>query len=327
VTTARRLATHLGQLGVAVQVLPTQPLPQDADDLIQGFRPQIVHALHAVKAGTIARPIAQSLGVPFIVTLTGTDVHGDFQDAQKRPAMAAVLRDAAAIVTFTPEVASEVREALPEVAGKIFVIPQGVWLPPQEVWDVRKQLGLAKETPLLLLPANIRKVKRPSLAIEGVAKGRRLGVDAHLLLAGAILETDEWQRVEEALKQHAWLHFLGAVPSERMGSVYEAADIVLNTSLHEGGMANALLEAMWLKRPVLASAVMGNTSLVRHEETGLLFRDADELAQQAHRLLTDKALRQRLIDNAFVWVRQHCDPMKEAQRYREVYAQALQRGG
>jgi glycosyltransferase involved in cell wall biosynthesis len=84
---------------------------------------------------------------------------------------------------------------------------------------------------------------------------------------------------------------------------------------------------MWLKRPVLASAVVGNISLVRPEETGLLFRDADELAWQAHRLLTDAALRQRLIDNAFVWVRQHCDPMKEAQRYREVYAQALQRGG
>lgn len=326
-TTARRLATHLGQLGVAVQVLPTQPLPQDADDLIQGFRPQLVHAFHAVKAGVVARQVAQSLSIPLVVTLTGTDVHDDLKDAQRRPVVVAVLRDAAAIVTFTPEMASEVREALPEVAGKIFVIPQGVWLPPQEVWDVREHLGLTKETPLLLLPANIRKVKRPTLAVEGVAKGRQLGVDAHLLLAGAILETDEGQRVEEALKHHAWLHFLGAVPSERMGSVYEAADIVLNTSLHEGGMANALLEAMWLKRPVLASAVMGNTSLVRHEEMGLLFLDADELAWQAHRLLTDKALRQRLIDNAFVWVRQHCDPMKEAQRYREVYAQALQRGG
>lgn len=80
-TTARHLATHLTQLGVAVQVLPTQPLPEDADQLVRQFRPQIVHALHAVKAGTIARQIAQSLGVPFIVTLTGTDVHGDLQDA------------------------------------------------------------------------------------------------------------------------------------------------------------------------------------------------------------------------------------------------------
>jgi len=327
VTTVRRLATHLTQLGVTVQVMPTQPLPQDADQRVREFRPHLIHAFHAVKAGIVAHQMAQSLRVPFVVTLTGTDVHDDLKDAQRRLVVAAVLRDAAAIVTFTPEVAEEVREAVPEVAKKVCVIPQGVWLPPQEGWDVREHLGLTEETPLLLLPANIRKVKRPMLAIEGVAKLRQLGVDAHLLLAGAILETDEWQRVEEALKHHAWLHFLGAVPPERMGSVYEAANIVLNTSLHEGGMANALLEAMWLKRPVLASAVMGNTSLVRHEETGLLFRDADELAQQAHRLLTDKALRQRLIDNAFVWVRQHCDPTKEAQRYREVYAQALQRGG
>lgn len=326
-TTARRLATHLTQLGVIVQVLPTQPLPDDADQLIRQWRPQLVHALHAIKAGIVAHQIAQSLGIPLIVTLTGTDVHGNLQDVKNRPVMEAVLRDAAAIVTFTPEVASEIQEALPERAGKVCVIPQGVWLPPQEVWDVRKQLGLMEETPLLLLPANIRKVKRPSLAVEGVAKLRQFGVDAHLLLVGAILETDEWQRVEEALKRHAWLHFLGAVPAERMGSVYEAADIVLNTSLHEGGMANALLEAMLLKRPILVSAVVGNISLVRHEETGLLFRNADELAQQAHRLLTDAALRQRLTVNAFHWVRQHCDPKKEAEGYRQVYAEAVKRGG
>ncbi len=326
-TTARRLATHLTQLGIIVQVLSTQPLPEDVDQLLRQCRPQLVHALHAVKAGTVAHQIAQSLGLPLIVTLTGTDVHDNLQDAQKRPVMEAVLRDAAAIVAFTPEVASEVQEALPEVSGKVCVIPQGVWLPPQEVWNVREQLGLTKETPLLLLPANIRKVKRPSLAVEGVAKLRQFGVDAHLLLAGAILEMDEWRRVEEALKGHPWLHFLGAIPSERMGSVYEASAIVLNTSLHEGGMANALLEAMALKRPVLASAVVGNVSLVRHEERGLLFQNADELAQQAHRLLTDAALRQRLITNAFLWVRQHCDPIKEAERYRQIYAEAVKGGG
>jgi glycosyltransferase involved in cell wall biosynthesis len=104
-----------------------------------------------------------------------------------------------------------------------------------------------------------------------------------------------------------------------MVSVYEAADIVLNTSEHEGGMANSLLEAMALGRPVLAADVTGNRSLVQDGVNGLLFKDASEMAEKAAMLLTDENLRQKLVTTAKEWVRQNCDPAEEAKRYLSIY--------
>lgn len=320
-TTVRRIATHLERLGASVQIMTTQPLPEDAIQQAKNFNPQIVHAFHAFKAGVFALKIARQFSLPLVVTVTGTDVHDDLHHPDRKGVTLSVLQSANAITAFAPAIANELLAIDSSLAAKIRVISQGVWFPPQKSWDVREHLGIAENVPLLLLPANIRKVKRPTLALEGVRLLRELGFDAHILFVGEILETDEWQRLRGAMENCQWAHYLGAVPMEQMASVYLAADIVLNTSQHEGGMANALLEAMLMKRPILASAVPGNLSLIRHEETGLLFNDARELAEQAARLLTDKNLRERLVQRAYDWVRRNCDPVKEAQSYLRVYAE------
>ncbi len=316
-TTVRRLATHLTALGVAVQVVVTT----SADAVEQGisFCPQIVHAFHAYKAGVVALQIAQRAGAPLFVTLTGTDLHEDLHHSERSHYVRQVLTHAFAIVVFSEAIAEELIATLPDLREKVRIIPQGVWFPPQEDWAVRAQCGIPSDAPVLLLPANIRKVKRPLLAVEGVRRLRQKGWDAHLLLMGEVLERDEGERVMAALQKEPWAHYLGSVPMERVVAVYRAADIVLNTSLHEGGMANALLEAMILERPVLAARVSGNTTAVRERETGLLFNDAAELAEQAERLLLDAALRQRLVRNAKQWVLHHCDPLREAQRYWQLY--------
>ncbi|MCX7968118.1 MAG: glycosyltransferase family 4 protein [Armatimonadetes bacterium] len=316
----RRISTHLEKLGANVQIVTTQPLTEESLLRAMTFRPEIVHAFHALKAGVVALEIAKKLSVPLVVTITGTDVHSDLHHPERREIVLRVLRSANAITTFAPAIADELAAVDISLAAKTHIIPQGVWFPPQENWDVRKHLGISAFVPLLLLPANIRKVKRPMLAFEGVGLLRKRGFDAHILFVGEILEAEEWERLKAAIEKCQWAHYLGSVPMERMVSVYLAAGIVLNTSEHEGGMANALLEAMWLRRPVLASAVAGNLSLVRHEETGLLFSDAGELAKQAEKLLADANLSERLVQNAYDWVHRNCDPIKEAQSYLEVYS-------
>ncbi len=318
-TTVRRIATHLEMLGVRVKVVTTQPMSEDAKQQAVDFRPDIVHAFHAFKAGVAALELAQKISAPLVVTITGTDVHTDLHHPERREFVLRVLKMATAITTFAPTIADEISVIDNSLVTKIHIIPQGIWFPPQETWDVRGHLGIPNNIPLILLPANIRKVKRPMLALEGVRLLRERGFDVHLLFVGEILEADEWERLKAAIENCQWTHYFCPIPMERMASAYLASDIVLNTSEHEGGMANALLEAMWLKRPVLASAVAGNLSLVRDEETGLLFNDVKDLAEQAKRLLTDTSLRERLVQKAHEQVRQNCDPNKEAQNYLQVY--------
>lgn len=318
-TTVRRIATHLSQLGVSVQVAVVDATCASLCQLSLQFQPDIVHAFHAFKAGVAALELAERLGAPLVVTVTGTDVHSDLFSPDRREAVLKVLEATDAVVVFSSSVAEELLTVMPSLCGRVHIVPQGVWFPPQESWDVRKQLGIPEDVPLLLLPANIRKVKRPTLAFEGTLLVREKGFDAHLLFVGSVLEDDEWERLERIIRQNEWVRFAGAVPMEKMASVYEAADIVLNTSEHEGGMANSLLESMAIGRPVLAADVTGNRSLVQDGVNGLLFKDAREMAEKTVMLLTNEKLRQKIVVEAKEWVRQNCNPVEEASRYLGIY--------
>ncbi|MFE3868374.1 glycosyltransferase [Flavobacterium sp. LS2P90] len=55
-----------------------------------------------------------------------------------------------------------------------------------------------------------------------------------------------------------------------------AIDIYIQTSLWEG-LPIAVLEAMAMKKPVLATNIIGNKDVVCHNETGFLFNEIDEL--------------------------------------------------
>ena len=108
-------------------------------------------------------------------------------------------------------------------------------------------------------------------------------------------------------------------------ALLEAADIVLNCSLSEGGMANAVLEAFAFGRAVLASDVPGNRSLVEDGVTGLLFHSETELERGVERLATDPALRRRLGDAGRWLVESRFPPARETEGYLEVYARVTGR--
>lgn len=89
------------------------------------------------------------------------------------------------------------------------------------------------------------------------------------------------------------VRFLGERPE--VLPYLQSADLFVFPSRREG-LPNALLEAMATGLPCVASAIGGNTDLVTHGETGLLFESGNvkELARQLNRLLADPGLRARL---------------------------------
>src|SRR5439155_19451102 len=126
-----------------------------------------------------------------------------------------------------------------------------------------------------LLPAGIRRVKNvlvPFGPLEALAGRHAL----RLLVAGPILEESEGVRLHAALKGADWATYLGEVPHAQMGSLLDRVDVVINSSLSEGGMANSVLEAMSRGKPVLASDIEGNRSVIDDGVDGLLFRTAAE---------------------------------------------------
>jgi len=85
-------------------------------------------------------------------------------------------------------------------------------------------------------------------------------------------------------------------------------------------MPNSVLEALSSGRPVLASDIDGNRSLVEDGVTGFLFRDVTEFEAKAERLVVDRGLRERLGLAGRQLVEHRYPPQREIDGYLSVYA-------
>ncbi len=146
---------------------------------------------------------------------------------------------------------------------------------------------------------------------------RRPGV--RLLYAGPELDPAEGAALRRALDERPWARWVGPVDHARMAALLSRADVVLNCSISEGGMANSVLEALALGRAVLASDIEGNRSLIEDGVTGCLFRDEAGFETRAAALAADPALRQRLGRAGRELVERRYPAAREIEGYLGVY--------
>ncbi|CAN1493637.1 RfaG Glycosyltransferase [Flavobacteriaceae bacterium] len=94
-------------------------------------------------------------------------------------------------------------------------------------------------------------------------------------------------------------------------------DIYIQTSLWEG-LPIAVLEAMVMKKPVLATNIIGNKDLVVHNETGFLFNGIEELDNFLE-LLKDYKTRNQFGENALKRCQDLFDKNKNFKALAELY--------
>lgn len=114
--------------------------------------------------------------------------------------------------------------------------------------------------------------------------------------------------------------------SERPLAFYRIATLAALPSRIEG-LSQALLEAMALGVPVVASAAGGNPELIRDGETGMLVPPLEPhgWAAALDRLLGDRALAARLATNAQAAVTRDFTLERTVERTERVYREALAR--
>lgn len=316
--TVARIARGLRARGVEAHVwhAPDAAAAAALESEAARMRPGLVHAFHARHAGPLGRTLAAAAGAPLVITLTGTDVSEDLRHPAHGPVVRETLRAAAGVTAFHTSVVGALGADGPALGDRLAVVPQSVSFEPSAAATPPPISG----DPCLLFPAGIRAVKRPGLplsALEGLARRRPA---ARLWYAGPVLEPAEHARLVAGLAGRPWARQLGAVPHAAMPALLAMADIVLNCSRSEGGMANAVLEALALGRAVLASDIPGNRSLIEPGVTGLLFHGETELAEGAERLAADPALRSRLGEAGRRLVAERFTPAVEAEGYLAIYA-------
>lgn len=276
--TVDRIARLLSRRNIACEILDLSRTSPDAlRKRARSAAPDLLHAFHAIKGGVAGLRLRERFGVPLITTLTGTDINLDFADPVKRRVMREVLTRSAAVTVFQETLLPRLhRLGIPE--DRIRVIHQSVDFPERGDRDYRAGLGLSDDTPVILMLGGLRQVKQMDYAIAVLKKIRRRHPTFQLLIAGPLLEPEATADLDEALRVHPWIRYLGEVPRHQVPSLIEQTDLVLNTSRSESE-SNAILEALSFGRIVIARDIPGNAHLGTGA-AGLLFRNRQELERQ-----------------------------------------------
>jgi len=318
--TVARIAAGLRERNVDLRLwdLSDEPESHIAAEVAE-YRPLLIHAFHAFRVGPLGVRLARRAEIPLVVTITGTDANYDLFDPERAPVVRRVLEGAARLTVFHASLGERILAALPDLRARLAVIPQSVRLEAGEPFDLRSRWPLPRERVLFVFPAGLRMVKNPRFPLPPLERLVARHPQVRLLYVGPVLDPEEGDALARALQSRSWARHVGSVPHRQMGSLLGLADVVLNCSLSEGGMANSILEAMAMGRAVLASDIDGNRSLVEDDVTGLLFRNEIEFEAQAERLASDGALRVRLGRAARGYVARTYPIAREIEGYLDVY--------
>jgi glycosyltransferase involved in cell wall biosynthesis len=318
--TVSRVAEGLAERGLELRLWDLSVASAAAiESEVVAYRPALIHVFHAYRAGPLALRLAQRVEAPLVVTLTGTDANHDLFDPQRAAAVREVLDRAQHVTVFHRSLGARVGTALPDIAGKLSVVPQSVRFPRTEVFELEQRWPLPPRTVLFVFPGGLRAVKNPIFPLGPLGRLLKRIPEIRLLYVGPVLEPAVGEALAREIAPFSWARYLGQVPHGQMASLLSRADVVLNCSISEGGMANSVLEALALGRAVLASDIDGNRSLVVDGVTGLLFLDEGELERRAALLARDPALRERLGRAGAALVAERYSPAREVDGYCHVY--------
>jgi len=257
--------------------------------LFRRERPRIVHT-HTSKAGIVGRWAAWLAGVPVILhTPHGHVFWGYFGPAKTRffillEKLSALVTDR--LVMLTEQERRDHLRAGIAPAETFVTIHSGVDLTPFAAAktardEARRSLGIPEGAFAVGTVGRLTAIKGPRVLIDaaGAVIHRRPETVFVFLGAGELLE--ELQAQAAALGIESRVRFAGWRPD--VARMMSALDCFAFPSINEG-MGKALVEAMALEKPVVASRVGGMIDLVDDGVSGFLVPPADPEAL-ADRLL------------------------------------------
>jgi len=197
-------------------------------------------------------------------------------------------------------------------------------LEPGEVQDVTERFGIDTDRPVLTQISRFDRLKDPVGVIHAYQIVKRYA-DCQLVLAGGSATDDPegaqvLAEVREAAANDPDVHILDLPPwsAIEINALQRASTIVIQKSLREG-FGLTVAEALWKKKPVVASAVGGIPAQVIHKQTGLLAHSVEGTAYQIRFLLAHPSLGQKLGEQGHDHVQEHFLITSNVRRYLALF--------
>lgn len=161
------------------------------------------------------------------------------------------------------------------------------------ITEMKSQLGFRPERKLIGAAGRLSAEKNFAGLVEAVSRLIAEGHDVELAIAGDGQERENLERLIASKAEPDRFRLLGF--QSELSGFYQALDVFALSSLREG-LPNVLLEAMAFLVPVASTNAGGVARLIENEHNGLLVpvSDVPSLTKALSRLLTDKALAERL---------------------------------
>ncbi|MFW9768128.1 MAG: N-acetyl-alpha-D-glucosaminyl L-malate synthase BshA [Candidatus Thorarchaeota archaeon] len=292
----------------------------------------VVHSHYAIPHAMSAYMAREIIGIPYVVTLHGSDVHTLGLDPAYQPVVKHTVEEANAVTAVSEFLKKKAHEEL-GIEREIHVIPNfidverfkplsGVRLIVESgCVGLRSEADAAEINPgekILLHASNFRKVKRVVELIETM----RIIVDhfpeVRLIIAGDGPTRIEVERKIEALDLCNNVHLLGV--KSNMQEIMCSADMFLLNSTLEG-MPLVLLEAMSCSLPVVTTPAGGIPELVRPGKDGAVTKgfEQEEYAQTVIELLENDSKRKSLGEAGRKRVEESFSSKQIVDKYEKVF--------
>ncbi|MCT8137894.1 glycosyltransferase family 4 protein [Anaerobacillus sp. CMMVII] len=319
-TTARRIVTGLEEMKIATNVVAYSEEIFSHETAKELEHSCLFHVLHFRRFAEWLEASNYQIKKPYIITSGGTDVNIDIFKHEYQEKIGEVLKKAAAITVFSEDAKQKLAGIYPDLVSRIHIIKQSVWFP--ESIPASQFLNGDRIGPNILLPAGLRAVKDVLYVLPALIELKKQFPGLTFTILGAPLETGIVNAVKKAQVTYPWIQYVEEVPLEEMQAVYEQSDLVINTSLSEG-QSSALLEAMYLGKPVIARKNGGNQSIIRHGETGYLFETPSNFYEQVQHLVMNEPLKNSIAQNGQAYVKENHTLNEEMTKYIQLYKEVI----
>jgi glycosyltransferase involved in cell wall biosynthesis len=270
------------------------------------MQPDVVH-LHSSKAGALGRIAARLVGIPAIYSTHGVAYLRTDVGIGTRALFFALEWLLGFVGTVTVACSPSEMATMRAIPGWKMIISNGIdlaSLPPKD-HSGSSQPGLQ-----IALCGRITAQKNPELACQ-IAQ----------------ISPPDWRWVwlgdgdlQDLVARSGRIEVLGWMPRTSALARLSASDIMVHTSSWEG-MPLAILEAMAVGLPVVATNVVGNRDLVVPGETGFVADDAPAFLRALQSLASSKDLRRKMGEASRLRVANEFDQVMLGKRWMDLYRQ------
>lgn len=284
-------------------------------------RTDVVHA-HKFGSNVWAAVFGSLLRVPVIVTHEHTWSYVG-QPLRRFLDRELIARRSSAFIAVSRDDERKMIEIERVRPAKIRFLPNGIPpLPAPSGKDVRAELGLRPDAPVLLSVGLLRPQKALEVLVEAAAILRDEFPGVRVLIAGIGPEENKLRARMAALDVEDNVVLLGK--RRDVPDLLAIADVCVSSSDFEGSPL-AVMEYMAARKPVVATTVGGVPDLIEEGVHGFLVppRDPKALAERAARLLRSPELRAELGANAQARQREEFDLDAMVRRVEALYLELL----